>query len=218
MIHYEDPKTSAISGCGRTESSARGAKAGDRARRPPPVGGARISGLGIGGAQAPVQRTAPRDIQALIQQLAAPRTEWEAASRSATGRACRSRARRTSAAGWIPGSRSWHSLSNHAALEKIGDPAVAEVERELTPALLGSTDPADTQHVETIILVLTAIGGSTGSAAARLRVAVAARNGEGEKLAFRWSRRPAFALDQTRPRRPWSLSAQRVALRVSVRF
>ena len=88
------------------------------------------------------------------------------------------------------------------ALEKIGDPAVAEIERELTPALLGSTNPEDIRHVETAILVLTAIGGST-AAPVLIRVAISAQDWQARELAFNGVAGPAFDLEQMRPGRPW---------------
>ena len=150
-----------------------------------------------------VQSTTPPDIQALIRQLASPQTEWGAASRlqKLGAPAAAALVAHLRQDGFRDRDHGNHSPTMRA-LEKIGDPAVAEVERELTPALLGSTDPNDTRHVETAILVLTAIGGST-AAPVLIRVAVSAQEWRGRELAFNGVAGPAFAQDQMRPGRPW---------------
>ena len=88
------------------------------------------------------------------------------------------------------------------ALEKIGDPAIAEIERGLTPALLASINPEDTLYVETAIFVLTSIGGST-AAPVLICVALQAQNWQWRELAFNGIAWPAFDFKQVRPGRPW---------------
>ena len=136
--------------------------------------GISVLALGCSGT---VQPTTPPDFQALIRQLAAPQTAWEAESRlqKLGAPAAAALVAHLRQDGFRDRDHGNHSQTMRA-LEKIGDPAVAEVERELTPALLGSTDPWDVQHVETAILVLTAIGGST-AAPVLIRVAAGCRRG-----------------------------------------
>jgi hypothetical protein len=100
-----------------------------------------------------VQRNAPPDIQGLILQLATPKTEWGAASRlqklgAPAAAALVAHLRRD---GFRDRDHGNHSPTMRA-LEKIGDPAIPEIERSLTPALLESTDPEDTRYVETVSL------------------------------------------------------------------
>lgn len=164
------------------------------------LAGISVLALGCSGT---VQKTTPPDIQPLIQQLAAPQTEWAAASRlqKLGAPAAAALVAHLRQDGFRDRDHGNHSPTMQA-LEKVGDPAVAEIERELTPALLRSTDLDDTQHVETAILVLTAIGGST-AAPVLIRAAASAHEWRARELAFNGVAGPAFALDQMRPGRPW---------------
>jgi HEAT repeat protein len=150
-----------------------------------------------------VQRNAAPDIQALIRQLATPETEWGAASRLQKVAAPAAAALVTHLR--QDGFRDRHH-GNHSptmrVLEKIGDPAIVEIERSLTPALIGSTNPEDTGYMESAILVLTSIGGST-AAPVLIRLAVRAHDWRLRELAFGGVAWPAFDFEQIRPGRPW---------------
>jgi HEAT repeat protein len=152
---------------------------------------------------ATVQRNEPPDIQALILQLATPETEWGAASRlqKLGAPAAAALVAHLRQDGFRDRDHGNHSPTMRA-LEKIGDPAIAEIERTLTPALLGSVNPEDSLYVETAIFVLTSIGGST-AAPALIRVAVRAQNWQWRELAFNAVAWPAFDFKQMRPGRPW---------------
>lgn len=89
-----------------------------------------------------VQRNARPDIQALILQLATPETEWGAASRlqklgASAAAALVGHLRQD---GFRDPDHGHHSPTMRA-LEKIGDPAIPEIERGLTLALLGEHQP-----------------------------------------------------------------------------
>ena len=128
------------------------------------------------------------------------------------GRTCRSRARRASAARWIPRSRSRQPLSHDAGSEKIGEPAIDEIERGLTPAVLRSTKPEDIQYIETVLRVLISIGGSA-PAPVLIRAAIAAHDWQSRELAFNGVVWPAFEFIPMRPGRPWE-----VCLRTESRY
>jgi hypothetical protein len=89
-----------------------------------------------------VQRNAPPNIQALILQLATPETEWSAASRlqKLGAPAAAALVAHLRQDGFRDRDHGNHSPTMRA-LEKIGDPAIPEIERSLTPALLESTGP-----------------------------------------------------------------------------
>ena len=149
------------------------------------------------------QRNAPSDIQALILQLATPSTEWGAASRLQKVGAPAAAA----LVAHLPQDRFRdRDHGNHSptmrALEKIGDPAVPEIERRLTPALLGSSDSEDISYVETAVGVLTSIGGSK-AAPLLIRVAISAQDWHCRELALNGVAWPAFDFDRMRPGRPW---------------
>jgi hypothetical protein len=152
---------------------------------------------------------APADVQALVLQLATPEKEWDAASRLQKLGA-------PAAAALVAHLREDpirdRDHGNHSptmrALEKIGDPAVPEIERLLTDALLRSTNPDDGRCVETAILVLTSIGGSA-AAPALIRVAVSAQDWQWREMAFGAVAWPAFDFARMRPGRPWEACLNR---------
>jgi hypothetical protein len=104
------------------------------------------------------------DISALVLQLGDPKTEWKAASQlqKVGTPAVAFLVQRLRQDGFRDRDHGNHSPTMRA-LEKIGEPAVPEIDRALTPALLRSADPEDARFVETAVLALTAIGGSVAA-------------------------------------------------------
>lgn len=152
-----------------------------------------------------VHRNPPPDIQALVLQLATPQTEWGAASRLQKVGAPAAAAL---VAHLRPDGFRDRDHGNHSptmrALERIGDPAVAEIERSLTPALLGSTDIEAAQYVDTAIRVLRTIGGRA-AAPLLIRVAMSAQDSQSRVMAFSGVAWPAFDFEQFRPGGPWEV-------------
>jgi PBS lyase HEAT-like repeat len=147
----------------------------------------------------------PADIQALIAQLATPDQEWGAASRlQALGApAAPALVAQLRHDGFRDREHGNHSPTMRA-LEKIGDPTIHEIERGLTPAVLRSTTPEDIQYIETVVRVLTSIGGSA-PAPVLIRAAVSAQDWHSRELAFNGVACPAFDFIRMRPGRPWEV-------------
>ena len=156
------------------------------------------------------QQTTP-EIPALILQLADRQTEWKAASQlqklgAPAAAALVAQLRRD---GFRDRDHGNHSPTMRA-LEKIGDPAVREIERAMTPGLLTSADPEDIRYLETAVRTLSTIGGST-AAPALLRAGLLARDSRIRELAFNGVTTPSLNFEPTRPGRPWEACLQHEA-------
>ena len=143
------------------------------------------------------------DIPALIVQLASPESEWGAAARlqklgTPAAAALVGNLRRD---GFRDRDHGNHSATMRA-LEKIGTPAVVEIERTLSPALLASTTADDVRFVETVTLSLITIG-SDRSAPVLVRVGLSASESRTREFAFTGLTSPFFDRAPTRPDRPW---------------
>lgn len=90
------------------------------------------------------------------------------------------------------------------ALEKIGNPAVAEIERTLTPALLASGSPEDKRYVESAVLTLITIGGSV-AAPVLIRAGLSAQDSRVRELAFNGVIQPWTGLSQERSTKLWEV-------------